>query len=74
MANLTSPNPSYNVRLIEDFQVTTFNDKTCNLKRGDVGNVIDEDIPEGIKLIYTSKELMKILWCQHIWWKNIMAL
>ena len=55
MSTLTSPNPSYYVKLIEDFPVTTFHGKKCDLKTGDVGKVINEDIPEGIKLIYIQR-------------------
>ena len=56
MSTLTSPNPSYNVRLIQDFKVTTYHGKTYNLKIGDVGKVINEDIPEGIKFIHIKGE------------------
>jgi hypothetical protein len=43
------------VKLIEDFSVTTFHGKQCDLKTGDVGQVIDENKSEGVKLIYFKK-------------------
>ena len=50
-----STSEDHYVKLIEDFPVTTFHGKKCDLKTGDVGKVIDEDISEGLKIIYIKR-------------------